>query len=74
MVLPCHLLMLLHHQLAYEMQDLEQAWVNGRQAASDGYDLSPEHDALVFSGMLILGIDGMLQLCDHIQVQLCVPA
>ena len=44
------------------MAELEDAWLQGRQLEAKDCPLDPEHDAMVYAGMVLLGMHGLILL------------
>jgi uncharacterized metal-binding protein len=59
----------LHVQLQCDMGALEDAYRSGLYTRLDGVQLDPMHDALVFSSMVILAVDGCIRLCSQLQLE-----
>jgi hypothetical protein len=59
----------LHVQLQCDMGALEDAYRSGLYARLDGVDLDPMHDALVFSSMVVLAVDGCSRLCSQLHLE-----
>ena len=50
------------------MGALEDAYRSGLHTRLDGLNLDPMHDALIFSSMVVLAIDGCIRLCSQLQL------
>ena len=59
----------LHVQLQCDMGALEDAYRSGLHTRLDGLNLDPMHDALIFSGMVVLAVDGCIRLCSQLQLE-----
>ena len=59
----------LHVQLQCDMGALEDAYRSGLYTRLDGLNLDPMHDALIFSGMVVLAVDGCIRLCSQLQLE-----
>ena len=59
----------LHVQLQCDMGALEDAYRSGLYTRLDGHELDPMHDALIFSSMVVLAIDGCIRLCSQLQLE-----
>jgi hypothetical protein len=51
------------------MGALEDAYRSGLYTRLDGYELDPMHDALIFSGMTLLALDGCIRLCAQLHLE-----
>ena len=59
----------LHVQLQCDMGALEDAYRSGLYTRLDGLNLDPMHDVLIFSGMVVLAVDGCIRLCSQLQLE-----
>lgn len=48
---------------------LEDAYRSGLYTRLDGLNLDPMHDVLIFSGMVVLAVDGCIRLCNQLQLE-----
>ena len=59
----------LHVQLQCDMGALEDAYRSGLYTRLDGLNLDPINDVLIFSGMVVLAVDGCIRLCSQLQLE-----
>lgn len=57
----------LHVQLMCDMGQLEDALHWSIDTRRGGVELDPMHDALLYSGMVLLAVEGCISLCRHLE-------